>query len=87
MLGARPQRWPGLSGTNSLGSSLDDPEVRLHREIVEVRDAMIDPRVSFEVTGPDRASLERAEAHLLGADARGALESVHGRPARERGQV
>lgn len=78
---------PGLSGTNSLGSSLDDPEVRIHREIVEIRDAMIDPRVSFEVTGPDRALLERAEAHLLGAVARGTREPVPGRPARERGQV
>ena len=78
---------PGLSGTNSLGSSLDDPEVRLHREIVEIHDAMIDPRVSFEVTGPDRALLERAEAHLLGAVARDAREPVPGRPARERGQV
>jgi hypothetical protein len=78
---------PGLSGTNSLGSSLDDPEVRLHREIVEIRDAMIDPRISFEVTGPDRGLLERAEAHLLGAVTHGTRELVPGRAARERGQV
>lgn len=78
---------PGLSGTNSLGSSLDDPEVRLHREIVEIRDATIDPRVSFEVTSADRALLERAEGHLMGLDSRGTPERFVGRPARERGHA
>lgn len=78
---------PGLSGTNLLGLSLDDSEVRLHREIVEIRDAMIDPRISFEVSGADRGLLERAEGHLLGVDARGESEPVNGRPARERGHA
>ena len=57
---------PGLSGTNLMGSSNDDLEGRLHRVIVEIRDAMIDPRASFGVTSVERALLERAEEHLLG---------------------
>ena len=76
---------PGLSGTNSLGLSMDDPEGRLHREIVEIRDAMIDPRVSFEVTGTERALLERAEEHLLGTEARGTPEPVPDHPAHGQG--
>ena len=59
---------PGLSGTDALGASLDDPEGRLHREVVEIRDAMIDPRGTFEVTPAEEALLERAEAQLLGLD-------------------
>jgi len=42
----------------------------LHREVVEIRDAMIDPRVTFDPTIDDRQLLERAEAHLLGSEAR-----------------
>lgn len=59
---------PGLSGTDALGDSLDDPEVRLHREVVEVRDAMIDPRVSFTISATEQETLERAEQHLLGQE-------------------
>lgn len=59
---------PGLSQTDTQAASLEDPETRLHREVVEIRDAMIDPRVLFEVTRADRVLLERAEEHLLGAD-------------------
>lgn len=62
---------PGLSQTNSLSTSMDDPETRLHREVVEIRDAMIDPRVTFEVGRIDRGALERAEKHLLGSDRSG----------------
>ena len=61
---------PGLSQTHSSAASMEEPETRLHREIVEIRDAMIDPRVSFEVTGHERALLGRAEDHLLGLDGR-----------------
>lgn len=67
---------PGLSGTDVLGDRLDDPEVRLHRELVEVRDAMIDPCVTFEVTAVERALLERAENHLLGNSSAAVRTSV-----------
>lgn len=63
---------PGLSQTDASAASIEDQETRLHRAIVEIRDAMIDPRVSFEVTSHDRALLGRAEDHLLGHDKRGA---------------
>ena len=59
---------PGLSSTDALGDSFDDPEVRLHREVVEIRDAMIDPRVSFTISAREQESLERAEQHLLGQE-------------------
>lgn len=53
---------PGLSSTDALGDSFDDPEVRLHR------DAMIDPRVSFTISATEQEMLERAEQHLLGLE-------------------
>mgnify|MGYP000852398966 FL=1 len=59
---------PGLSQADALAASTDDPEARLHREIVEIRDAMIDPRVTFDTSRTERALLERAESHLLGHD-------------------
>lgn len=42
--------------------------MRLHREVVEIRDAMIDPRVSFTISETERETLERAEKHLLGLE-------------------
>lgn len=36
--------------------------------IVEIRDAMIDPRITFDISAEDRALLERAESHLVGND-------------------
>ena len=59
---------PGLSQADPHAASTEEPEGRLHREIVEIRDAMIDPRVSFEVSTAERTLLERAESHLLGCD-------------------
>ena len=59
---------PGLSRTDPLAASVEDPESRLHREIVEIRDAMIDPRVTFDISAAERTLLERAESHLLGPD-------------------
>lgn len=61
---------PGLSQRDAAAIRLEDPETMLHREVVEIRDAMIDPRVDFTPTGEDRHLLEQAEAHLLGSDAR-----------------
>lgn len=60
---------PGLSQRDATAIRLENPETVLHREVVEIRDAMIDPRVAFDPTTTDRQLLERAEAHLLGSDA------------------
>lgn len=61
---------PGLSQRDATAIRLADPETVLHREVVEIRDAMIDPRVEFDPTNEDRHLLEQAEAHLLGSDKR-----------------
>ncbi|MFB7893688.1 MAB_1171c family putative transporter [Microbacterium sp. NPDC056044] len=61
---------PGLRQRDATAIRLEDPEIVLHREVVEIRDAMIDPRVEFDPTSEDRQLLERAEAHLLGSSAR-----------------
>ncbi|MEU1970782.1 DUF6545 domain-containing protein [Microbacterium sp. NPDC019599] len=61
---------PGLRQRDATAIRLEDPEAVLHREVVEIRDAIIDPRVEFDPTIEDRHLLERAEAHLLGSDAR-----------------
>jgi len=67
---AAAQVRPGLSKHDTTAIRLEDPETMLHREVVEIRDAMIDPRVDFDPTIDDRQLLERAEAHLLGSDTR-----------------
>ena len=59
---------PGLSQADPLATSTEDAEGRLHREIIEIRDAMIDPRVTFDTSRAEIALLERAESHLLGYD-------------------
>jgi hypothetical protein len=59
---------PGISQNESLAFHPHEPETLLHRQVVEIRDAMIDTRVSFEIDVRDRELLERAERHLLGAD-------------------
>jgi len=60
------RKHPGLSGALPETSRFDDPEARLHRQIVEIRDAMIDPEAQLEVSESEIALLERAEQHLLG---------------------
>ena len=59
---------PGLSQADPLASNSEDPEGHLHRVIVEIRDAMIDPRITFKTSRAERTLLERAESHLLGCD-------------------
>jgi len=59
---------PGLSQTGTASLSWEDLETRLHRQVVEIRDAMIDPRVTFQTSRHERMLLERAEKHLLGSD-------------------
>ncbi|TFC56895.1 hypothetical protein E3O62_11995 [Cryobacterium sp. TMT2-15-1] len=58
---------PGISHNEHVPFHADKPETLLHRQVVEIRDAMIDARVAFEVDDQDRELVERAERHLLGA--------------------
>ena len=59
---------PGLSQADPLAANSEDPEGHLHRVIVEIRDAMIDPRITFDISTDDRDLLGRAESHLVGSD-------------------
>lgn len=60
------RKHPGLSGALPETSRFDDPEARLHRQIVEIRDAMLDPEARLDVSDSEISLLERAELHLLG---------------------
>lgn len=60
---------PGLSESQATAGIFDEPEAVLHRKVVEIRDALIDPRVTFTIAAADHALLVRAERHLLGAKA------------------
>lgn len=59
---------PGISQYADAAFDAADPETLLHRQVVEIRDAMIDTRVAFKVSDADRMLLERAERHLVGKD-------------------
>ncbi|WP_174775440.1 DUF6545 domain-containing protein [Cryobacterium frigoriphilum] len=58
---------PGIRQIEEAAVPTDELETLLHRQVVEIRDAMIDTRVSFEVSDRERELIERAERHLLGA--------------------
>jgi hypothetical protein len=58
---------PGIGPSQLLDFPVDEPDTRLHRQVVEIRDAMMDNRVSFTVNNRDKGLVERAERHLLGA--------------------
>lgn len=58
---------PGPSQHVDTAGPATDPETRLHRYVVEIRDAVVDPRVEFQLTEEHREVVERAEHHLLGA--------------------
>jgi hypothetical protein len=57
---------PGISQIEQAAFNAADPETLLHRQVVEIRDAMIDTRVEFDVSAGDRELIERAERYLLG---------------------
>lgn len=57
---------PGLSQADPNATSPADPEGRLHRQIIKIRDAMIDPRVTFDINHTKLTLFEHAESHLLG---------------------
>ena len=60
---------PGMSQQDAAGFSAADAETRLHRQLVEIRDAAVDPRVSFGLSNAERGIVDAAEAHLLGRGA------------------
>ncbi len=57
---------PGLRQADPLAAHSQDPEGHLHRVIVEIRDAVINPHITFNTCTDDRTLLERAERHLVG---------------------
>ena len=72
---------PGLSQAEPLVANDDNPEGRLHRRIVEIRDAMIDPRITFTITDVEHALLEQAEQHLIGQGQTDATPAIRPRDA------
>ena len=67
---------PGLSQSDAASVRTEGLEAQLHRQVVEIRDAMIDPRVSFSLERERSTVLESAERHLLGGDGARIRESV-----------
>lgn len=57
---------PGLSQAEDLNLGSKDAAMRLHRAIVEIRDAMLDSRIDFRVDDEELALLRASERHLLG---------------------
>lgn len=74
--GAATAVRPGISQNETAAFHADEPETLLHRHVVEIRDAMIDTRVSFELSAAERELVERAERHLLGASSTGASSAA-----------
>ncbi|MEV1130518.1 hypothetical protein [Agromyces sp. NPDC049794] len=58
---------PGISQSADAAFQTSEPETVLHREIVEIRDALIDSRVAFDLSEEERELVDRAERHLVGA--------------------
>ena len=75
--GAATAVRPGISQNEAAAFHADEPETLLHRHVVEIRDAMIDTRISFELSDADRALVERAERHLLGAYSTGTTSTAN----------
>jgi DMSO/TMAO reductase YedYZ heme-binding membrane subunit len=63
---------PGISH-KAHGDARPEPETFLHRQVVEIRDAVMDARVAFELSDHDRYLIDRAERHLLGGDSSGSV--------------
>ncbi|MBT2498550.1 hypothetical protein J7E25_05530 [Agromyces sp. ISL-38] len=59
---------PGMSQNADAAFDAENPETLLHRQVVEIRDAMIDTRVAYELADSDRDVLESAERHLVRAE-------------------
>lgn len=75
---------PGISQSADAAFRSSEPEAMLHREIVEIRDALIDSRVAFDLSEGERELVDRAERHLVGAGfPDGVSEPAHPSPAAE----
>ena len=60
----------------------ENAEAKLHRQVVEIRDAVFDPRVSFTLSSSERAVVDRAEAHLTGQPVGGPADRSRQHPVR-----
>jgi hypothetical protein len=80
---AATRQRPGISQNAALDIRREGSEAWLHRQAVEIRDAMIDTRVSFEIGSQDRLLLERVEDHLLGSGPNGRSTSALDATARQ----
>jgi hypothetical protein len=58
---------PGIRQSEQARFHAAEPETMLHRQVVEIRDALMDTRVSYDLSDRDRILVERAERHLLGS--------------------
>ncbi|WEO76069.1 hypothetical protein BJQ94_11870 [Cryobacterium sp. SO2] len=67
---------PGISQNQQVAFHTDEPDTLLHRQVVEIRDAMMDTRVHFTVSDRDRELVERAERHLVGAVQTGSVTAT-----------
>ena len=76
----------GVSQSRGAPFHADDGDTLLHRNVVEILEAMIDTRVSFEVSDDERGLVERAERHLLGAGPGAAASVAHGHQSVDWGQ-
>lgn len=56
---------PGVTLGDPTTARAESKDAILHRVVVEIRDAMIDPTASFELSPRARALVETAESHLL----------------------
>lgn len=77
---------PGISQSQDAPFHAEDGATLLHRQVVEIRDAMIDTRVSFEVSDDERGLVEQAERHLLGTGLGAPTSVAHGHPSVGRGR-
>lgn len=57
----------GLSNRLTATLSLDDPDARLDRQVVEIRDAKIHPRMNFILSHCQPALVERTKRRHFGA--------------------
>lgn len=59
---------PTATRLGSITRQAENPEQLLHRQVVEIRDATIDPRSGFALDERAATIIDRAEAHLLAGD-------------------
>jgi hypothetical protein len=73
---------PSMSEKGVGSLTAEDPDAMLHRQVVEIRDAVFDPRVAFALSESERELVDRAEAHLTGQPAGARPDSSRSRVGR-----